>query len=148
MFSFLFFFFHLCTVYFSKKMFVLFFFLYAVFNSVQVSFFFFLVLLPLSCTFLLFFFLPFFIINCSFTVLFFLKPHLRLSFFFLLFFKFFFFKFFFACRSSAVFFLSLAASWIVYPGSKPCHERHVWLKAPNRIMLYSHIIHIHLHAES
>ena len=62
-------------------------------------------------------------------------------------------KFLLARSPSATFFLSLAASWIVYLGSKSCHERHVWLKAPNRIMLYSHnhdqqykhIIHIHIH---
>ena len=77
-FSFLFFF-NLCTVYFTKKCLFFsfflsfFFFLYAVFNSVQVSFLFLSVLFPLSCTFL-FLFSFFFIINCSFTVPFFSNP--------------------------------------------------------------------------
>ena len=67
--------FNLCTVYLLKKcsffsFFLSFFFLYPVFNSVQVSFLFLSVLFPLSCTFFLFvfvffFFSLFFIINCS-----------------------------------------------------------------------------------
>ena len=60
------------------------FFLYAVFNNVQVFFFFFSVLFPLSCTvlflflFLFSFFFIFFIINCSFNVPFF-QPYIYLS---------------------------------------------------------------------
>ena len=78
---------------------------------------------------------------CSFS---FVPFFLFFLFFFIGLFLFFFFhwdfsKFPLARLLSAIFFLSLAASWIVYPGSKPCHERHAWLKAPNRIMLYTHM---------
>ena len=99
-------------------------------------------LLSVSLSFsFLFLFLQFFL--CSFFSFF--------QFFFVGLFLFFFFrwdfsKFFLARLLSAIFFLSLATLWIFYPGSKPYHERHAWLKAPNHIMLYSCIIHIHLHA--